>query len=187
MLDLPDEQLMQSYINGNTKAFELLYQKHKEPLHRYLIRQCQTRAIAEELFQDTWIKVINAKQRYQSSAKFSTYLYHIAHHILIDHYRTHSKNVLNSYQSHDDEILDKLAVPSNQQPDQQLIQDQKINQLIRIVTDLPEAQREAFILKEEAGLSLDEIAEVTGSNKQAVKSRLRYAFNKTRTELGGIE
>ena len=83
----PDEELMNRYRDGDAHAFEVLYTRHKGPLYRYLLRQCGAAALAEELFQDVWMKLIRARERYEARAKFTTYLYHLAHNRLIDHYR----------------------------------------------------------------------------------------------------
>jgi RNA polymerase sigma-70 factor (ECF subfamily) len=72
----PDEELMNRYRDGDAHAFEVLYTRHKGPLYRYLLRQCGAAALAEELFQDVWMKLIRARERYEARAKFTTYLYH---------------------------------------------------------------------------------------------------------------
>ena len=93
----PDEELMNRYRDGDAHAFEVLYTRHKGPLYRYLLRQCGAAALAEELFQDVWMKLIRARERYETRAKFTTYLYHLAHNRLIDHYRRAKAGVPISY------------------------------------------------------------------------------------------
>jgi len=80
---LADEELMLAYKNGDAMAFETLYQRHKGSLYRYMLRQCASRAVAEELFQDVWMSIIRTRKRYYSSAKFSTYLFRVAHNRLM--------------------------------------------------------------------------------------------------------
>src|SRR5215207_7311153 len=82
-----DEELMLAYARGSADAFETLYRRHKAPLYRYLVRQCRDPATAEELFQDIWANIVRARQSYTVAARFTTYLYHLAHNRLIDHYR----------------------------------------------------------------------------------------------------
>ena len=83
-----DEALMLEYRDGNADAFEALYARHKGGLFRYCLRHCRERGAAEETFQDVWIRVIGARQRYEPRAKFTTWLYRIAHNRVIDHYRS---------------------------------------------------------------------------------------------------
>src|ERR1700694_2927984 len=82
-----DEQLMLAYAGGDAGAFETLYARHKGPLYRFVLRSVKARAEAEELFQDVWMRAIEARSRYTPQAKFSTWLYTIAHNRLVDHWR----------------------------------------------------------------------------------------------------
>lgn len=85
--DCSDERLMLAYRDGDAKAFEALYRRYRGALHRYLTYQCGNPAVAEELYQDVWIKVVNARADYEPLARFSTWIFRIAHHRLLDHYR----------------------------------------------------------------------------------------------------
>src|SRR5258708_40162393 len=82
-----DEELMLAYAGGDAGAFEALYAKHKGAVFRFVLRSVKARGEAEELFQDVWMKVIEARGRYTPRAKFTTWLYTIAHHRLVDHRR----------------------------------------------------------------------------------------------------
>lgn len=171
-----DEQLMLRYKAGDDTAFETLYRTHKGSLYRYILRSCSNSAVADELFQDVWMKLINARERYENKAKFTTYLYHLAHNRLIDHYRRSNISVVQN----DSEYIETAAASSHQQPDQAAQRHEQVNQLLELVRQLPDDQRETFLLKEEAGMSVTEIAEVTGVGQETAKSRLRYALNKLR-------
>src|SRR5919202_3130423 len=83
----PDEALMLAYQAGNAGAFETLYRRHRTRLYRFVLRAVKTRAVAEELFQEIWMRVIEARSRYTPQAKFTTWLYTIAHNHLVDHWR----------------------------------------------------------------------------------------------------
>ena len=85
--DYTDEDLMLMYRDGDASAFEILYRRHKGPVYRFILRRCGNTGVAEELFQDVWVKLIQARERYAVSARFTTYLYRIAHNRLIDHFR----------------------------------------------------------------------------------------------------
>ncbi|MGA9395444.1 MAG: sigma-70 family RNA polymerase sigma factor, partial [Azonexus sp.] len=91
--DLSDERLMLAYRDGDAAAFEALYSRYRSRLYRHLVHQCGDPHLAEELYQDIWLKVINARADYVPLAKFATWLYRIAHHRLIDHYRQHARKV----------------------------------------------------------------------------------------------
>lgn len=176
-----DETLMMEYASGKAQAFDVLYARHKGPLYRYLLRQCRLAAVAEELFQDVWMNLIRARERYQPRARFTTYLYSLAHNRLIDYYRQQQRGVPLSYSRDPDEsLLDNVPAGAQSQPDEQVGLSRQAAQLLSLIGSLPEAQREALLLREESGLSLDEIAEATGVNTETAKSRLRYAVARLR-------
>ncbi len=174
-----DEELMLAYRGGDAGAFDRLYARHRGPLYRYLLRQCRSAAVAEELFQDVWINLIRARERYEVRARFTTYLFSLAHNRLIDYYRRQAAGVPLSYDDDpDDPLLEAIAAPAAQQPEQAADQRAQVARLLALIEALPEAQREALLLREEAGLSLEDIAQVTGVNVETAKSRLRYAVSR---------
>jgi RNA polymerase sigma-70 factor (ECF subfamily) len=91
--DATDETLMLGYRDGDAAAFDVLYGRHKGGIYRYLLRQCRNAALADELFQDVWMNLIRARAGYTVQAKFSTYLYRIAHNRLMDHFRRNDAGV----------------------------------------------------------------------------------------------
>lgn len=186
LADDTDEELMQRYQIGDAAAFEILYARHKGGVFRYMLRQCRERGVAEELFQEVWLNLINARASYVVRARFSTYIYSIAHNRLIDHYRESGREVPLSYSRDDEDGEDRLAnIPAGdvQQPDRVLAAKQGATEFLRLLQSLPEAQREAFLLHEEADMSIEEIAVATNVNAETAKSRLRYALNKLRSGL----
>ena len=175
-----DEELMLSYGAGNAGAFERLYKRHKGSLYRYLLRQINHVESAEEIYQDTWMQLIRHRNNYQPSAKFKTYLFHIAHNKLIDYYRSKSRGVPLSYEDCD---VDQQPAHTKSGPMYSVARKQIVDRILDALKNLPEAQREAWLLKEECGLTATEIAEATGISLEAAKSRLRYATGKLRQEL----
>lgn len=173
---------MMMYKNGDALAFETLYSRHKGPLYRYVLRQCHSENIAEELFQDIWIKIIKARVRYEVKAKFTTYLYQVAQNRVIDHYRRAGSQVVRDSETE----IETIQARWQDQPDAQSGLGQQMSQLLQSVENLPDEQRQAFLLKEEAGFSLQQIAEFTGVNTETVKSRLRYAIKKLRLAMSEI-
>jgi RNA polymerase sigma-70 factor (ECF subfamily) len=182
-----DEELMLAYGKGDVGAFDELYRRHKGPLYRYLLRQCRDTAIAEELFQDIWTNVIRARRNYAVAARFTTYLYHLAHNRLIDHYRRRAPVALVSYDDDDDATtsIGEIAAPRREQPETAYEARQKAARLLELLQALPAAQREAFVLQHEAGMSVEDIAVVTGVTRETAKSRLRYAMAKLREGMQG--
>ncbi len=175
-----DEELMLAYRDGAARAFELLYARHKGPLYRYVLRLSGPAAVAEELFQDIWMNVVRSRERYEVRAKFTTWLYRLAHNRLIDHYRRTKSGVVVAA---DDDTLDATADEAFREPDNELERRRLGKEIVELLATLPDAQREAFLLRHEAGLSLDEIAHITGVDAETAKSRLRYALAKLRRGL----
>ncbi len=180
MQEPTDEELMMRYGGGDYNAFETLYQRHRGSLLRYLTRQLSDRAVAEELYQEVWLKVINARERYRSSASFRTYLYHIAHNVLIDCYRKQKPESARAEPMN--ENLEQIADPI-ENPERLVSGQNQVRTLLELLDCLPQDQRETFLLKEEAGLTIEEIAITTETGPETVKSRIRYAVNKLRSGL----
>ena len=172
-----DSALMLRYKDGDTAAFEMLYRRHNDALYRYLLRLCRHRATAEDIFQDVWGKIIKARASYRPTAKFTTFMYRVAHNCFIDHVRRNKRH------SNYTEFEPELHADTSESPDMVTERSLARERLILALHDLPEEQRDAFLLHEEAGLSIDQIASVTGSNRETAKSRLRYAINKLRAAI----
>ncbi len=168
----PDEALMLAYVAGDAAAFDALYARHKGPLYRYFKRQLPE-AEANDCFQTLWLKLIDHRDRYQSDAPFRNFLFTLAHNVLMDQHR---KNMRNSERSSEQD-LDEVA-SNNPDPADSSERSQLMARLHALIAALPLAQREAWLLRQETDLSTQEIAEVTGSSEEGIKSRLRYARNK---------
>jgi RNA polymerase sigma-70 factor (ECF subfamily) len=180
-----DEALMEAFRDGDAAAFEVLYRRHKGPVYRYLLRQCRNAGEAEELFQDVWMNLVRAKARYTVEARFTTYIYALAHNRFIDHVRR--KPALSEVPLDDggeDAAPIDVPAPESGQPEVQYQRRERVERFRKALAGLPPPQREAYLLHEESDLSLEDIARVTGSNRETVKSRLRYALDKLRAALG---
>ena len=175
-MEAPDEQLMLAYRDGVAGAFETLYGRHKGRLFRFVLRSVKSRPAAEELYQEIWIRVIEARERYAPQARFTTWLYTIAHNRLVDHWRQHGLSTVS--------VDESEAIPDGRQdPARQAEARESLLRLLKALEALPPAQREAFLLHEEAGLTAAEIAAATGTNEEAAKSRLRYALAKLKAAV----
>jgi len=174
-----DEELMLAYGGGDAAAFEVLYSRHRGPLFRFMLRQVREHATAEELYQDIWQRLITARQRYRPEAKFSTWLYQIAHNRLTDHWRAQSHRPA----APDDAMERAEREPDPQTPERQLSAFEERRRLQLALEELPADQRETVLLRLEQELTLEEIGRITGVGRETVKSRLRYAMDKLRQRL----
>jgi len=182
MADPGDEELMQRYRDGEAGAFDLLYARHKGGVYRYLLRQCGKAEVAEELFQDVWMNLIRGRSTYTVQARFATWLYTLAHHRLIDHYRSQPKGTPVSF-SDDPECLEIIPGARGDEPHVQAELKQDAQRVLACIAALPEAQREAFLMQQESGMSIEEIAQATGVPRETAKTRLRYAYARLRAAL----
>ena len=178
-----DEDLMERYRDGDAGAFDLLYARHKGGVYRYMLRQCGDRDIAEELYQDVWMNLIRARDGYTVTAKFTTWLYRLAHNRLIDYYRSRSGGVPVSFDAEDGPALDNVPAARADDPAVSVDIKQQAGRLLQLIEALPESQREAFLLQQESDMSIEDIAQATGVNRETAKSRLRYALSRLRAGM----
>jgi RNA polymerase sigma-70 factor (ECF subfamily) len=184
--DTSDEELMLLYRDGDAGAFDVLYSRHKGGVYRYLLRQCREAAVAEELFQDVWMNLVRARAGYTVQARFATYLYRLAHNRLIDHYRKTAPATLVSLDEEEGEAIGQALPDGRERPAEEALDGRRqAARLLELIAELPEAQREAFLLQQEGGMSVEAIAQATGVTRETAKSRLRYAMSKLKTGMGG--
>lgn len=174
---LEDTALMLRYRDGDVKAFEILYRRHNQSLYRYLLRMSRDRDAAEDLYQEVWKSIIGSRERYQVTAKFTTFLYRVAHNAFIDYARRNKR--YSSAGNHDPDSNIHAGDEPEEAAEKLLLR----RRLDLALLNLPEEQRDAFLLHEEACLGLDTIALITGVTRETVKSRLRYANRKLKTAL----
>lgn len=176
-----DATLLHRYATGDAAAFESLYRRHEMRIWRYLLRHVGERELAEELMQEVWFTVAREAPKYQPSAKFTTWLFTLAHRRLIDAWRSRRRHV--SLDVGPEEGLPELATEPDDGPlAEAVIRDQALA-LRRAMQALPLEQRDAFLLHIEGDLAVDEVAAVTGCAPETTKSRLRYARSKLRELL----
>ena len=167
-----DESLMQAYAQGDVASFEALYQKHKDALYRYVVRQVSNMDLAHDLYQECWSRIIKSADSYTQDAKWTTWAYRIAHNLIVDHYRSLKP------------IDSELEIESNSYaPDRVYDQEQLSEQLNHCMSKLPAVQCEVFVLSQETDLTLKMIAHVVDASHEAVKTRLRYARSGLQTCL----
>ena len=172
-----DSALMLRYCDGDVAAFETLYRRHNDALYRYLLRLCRHRSTAEDVFQEVWSKIVRARDSYRPTAKFTTFLYRVAHNCFIDHVRRNKRHAGHAPLEPEDHS-DPGETPETA-TERRLARER----LEVALLDLPDEQRDAFLLHEEGGLTIDQIAAITDCNRETAKSRLRYAVNKLRAAI----
>lgn len=188
MSDDADEILMVRYRAGEIRAFEVLLQRHRKPIFNYILRFTHDPALAEDLLQETFLRVIKASGSYEAQARFTTWLYRIARNLCIDASRRGKHRKAQSLDAPlDDEeqgatLLDMTADKKGQ-VDRAVIGKQLGERIEQAVAGLVEEQREVFIMREVLDLSFKEIADIVGVGENTVKSRMRYALEKLRDAL----
>lgn len=176
-----DEQLMARYCAGDSAAFDVLYRRYRGPVFRYMQRLCHAGVDAESLYQDAWLRLIRARGQWNAAMPFRPWLYAIAHNRVVDAWRSEGR-----LPSGDDTTLAQVPDGASGLDVATMLRD-CVERLMQLLGMLPEAQRSAFLLKEEAGLSLEQIGAVTGVERETVKSRLRYALKRLRAGLEGCD
>lgn len=171
-----DEQLMKAYARGDFAAFETLYARHRGPLYRYVLHLLGDEPTANDLFQQTWEKVIRAASGYRETTPFRAWLYVIARNSVMDHFRRAGR-------IREDDWIDSLA-SADPGPETQAEHAARARDLDEAIKRLPAEQADALMLRLAAGLDLAAIARVTGVSPETAKSRLRYAVGKLKQSLG---
>ena len=182
-----DAKLMLQYRDGDADAFLALYARHKGPLYRYLLRQVRNAGAAADLFQDVWSRLVATRGRYEARAKFATYLFHIAHNCTVDFFRRDLRLGRAARPGDADLQSPEPEVPEYQRPDGIAEFAERQSAFLAALSSLPQEQREAFLLHEETGLTIEEIARVTDVGVETAKSRLRYAIRKLKKSLLAAE
>lgn len=175
------EELMLRYTRGDLEAFHSLYNRHRAGLYRYFLRQTGP-GIVEELYQDVWARVIQSRRRYRSSAGFRTWLYTLARNRLIVHWRAQGRLPEMDADMEDDHLLNERA-RARFGPAQLADLRDCIEHLLAQVAVLPDAQRETFLLRHEAGLTMAQIATAMKTGTETARSRLLYAMERLRMTM----
>jgi len=186
--DEADEVLMVAYQNGDVRAFELLLTRHRKPVFNFILRYVGLRETAEDLLQETFLRVIKGAEAYQRQAKFTTWLYTIARNLCVDqsrrakHRKAQSLDAPMNNSAESGTLLDVVAA-SGIASDRQAINKELQVRLHAALARLSEEQREVFLMREFLDMPFKDIADVVGVPENTVKSRMRYALEKLRLEL----
>jgi RNA polymerase sigma-70 factor, ECF subfamily len=188
--DLPDEALMRRYQAGEASAFAVLMRRHVGRLYNFIARHTGNRAVAEDLSQEVFLRVVERAGDFKHEARFTTWLYTIARNQCIDHLR---KASLRRHPSLDDggpgddrlPLKERLENQSVGSSGERVAMDHEVkDRILAGLAKLPDEQREVFLLREVSNLPFQEIAAVTGVPENTVKSRMRYALERLREGMG---
>lgn len=184
---------MLAFKSGDARAFSTLVQRHRGPVYNFILRYVGHRQRAEDVLQETWLKVVRNSSEWQPKARFTTWVYTIARNLCVDSARKESFRKVDSLDapaSHDESDGrtkgDLVADERAQTPDRAAHNVRLRPMIEKALEGLPAEQREVFLLREYQGIGFKEIAEVTGVNENTVKSRMRYALEGLRKRLGEL-
>lgn len=188
MRDDSDESLMLRYRDGDVRAFEVLVTRHRKPVYNFILRFVRDPAQAEDVLQDTFLRLIKSAESYEKQAKFTTWMYTIARNLCVDAARRGKHRKAASLDApvgeEDGAALIDLVADGGAGVDRKVISRELAQRIRQAVEALPDEQREIFILREIADLQFNEIAQIVGCPENTVKSRMRYALEKLREALG---
>jgi RNA polymerase sigma-70 factor (ECF subfamily) len=190
-----DEVLLARWAGGDASAFAALVRRHEAPVYNFVLRQVRSPAVAEDIVQDVFVRVVQSVSDFKGQSRFSTWCFTIARNLCIDHAR---KAALRKHPSLDQPgagddgegatLGDRTADPHPRATvDRSAIGEELRDQITRAVDDLPDDQREVFLLREVGNVPFKEIAVITGVPENTVKSRMRYALERLQRALAEYE
>ena len=182
-----DEVLMLRYKDGDLSAFEVIIEKHQQPLFSFVYRFCNDYHQSQDLVQDVFLRLVKTSKQYEPKAKFTTYLYTIAHNVCIDHLRRKKRrnnvSLSDPVDQENQTTLEDTMKDERANPQRDFEQKSFEQALHQAVENLPAEQREVFLLREQQNLAFDEIARIVGCLPSTAKSRMRYALQNIREKL----
>ncbi len=175
-LQIEDSILVKNYISGDEKALEVLINRHNQRISSFIYSKVLDRDITEDIFQDTFIKVIRTLKRgsYSEEGKFLPWVMRIAHNLIIDHFRKNKR--MPKFEGSDDFNIFSVIKDDKLNAEKQLIKDQIDSDLTLLIDELPDDQREVLMMRIYKDMSFKEISENTGVSINTALGRMRYAL-----------
>ena len=173
---LDDATLVSDYINGNERALEALVLRHKMKIYNFIYSKVFDRDTAEDIFQETFIKVIKTLKRgvYNEEGKFLPWVMRIAHNLVIDFFR--KNNRIPTFDNNDDYDIFQLISDGNPTAERSMIDEQVVEDLQKLIVELPQDQKDVLTMRLYKDMSFKEIAESTGVSINTALGRMRYAI-----------
>lgn len=175
--NLSDYELVKQFIEGKSSSFEILINRHKDKVYSYIYMTVKNQSLAEDIFQDTFIKVMRSLKagKYTDNGKFASWVTRIAHNLIIDHFRKEKQLKTVPNENHEYDLLNNKNLTDGTIEDE-LIHDQIVKDVRKLVDQLPDDQKEVVLLRHYGGLSFKEIAEQTNVSINTALGRMRYAL-----------
>lgn len=172
-----DYELVQEFVNGNQNSIEILIHRHKSKLYTYILLTVKNEQLAEDIFQDTFIKVINSLKagKYRDNGRFLSWVIRISHNLIIDHYRREKQLNTLSNDDYETDIFNSRKM-SDKTIEDTIIQDQIESDIRNLVEKLPDDQKQVILMRHYGGLSFKEIADQTDVSINTALGRMRYAL-----------
>ncbi|MDD2382011.1 MAG: sigma-70 family RNA polymerase sigma factor [Mariniphaga sp.] len=172
-----DNELVQCFIEGDQNSLEILIHRHKRRVYSYILLIVKNQELAEDIFQETFIKVIRSLKRgkYVENGKFISWVLRISHNLIIDHFRKEKLQGVVSNDSMEMDIFNSQKFSENTIEDQ-LVNDQILSEVKKLIKELPEDQQQVIYMRHYMGLSFKEIAEQTDVSINTALGRMRYAL-----------
>ena len=172
-----DYELITGFINGDERSMELLILRHKSKVYSYISLYIRSRDLADDIFQDTFMKVVQSIRagRYQDDGRFLSWVMRISHNLIIDHFRREKQLGLVLNDDYESDLFNSKRL-SDDNVEDVMVRRQVLRDVRRLISDLPEDQREVVIMRHYAGMSFKEIADMTGVSINTALGRMRYAL-----------
>ena len=177
--NLPDEKLVKHYLTGNTHALERLINKHRDRIYFYIISKVKIQSLAEDIFQDTFFKVIKSlkKGKYNEQGKFLPWVMRIAHNLVIDYFRKSKRiSIIQNLKKDSDFDVLNLISDESKNFEKNILKKEQFKELNYIIDKLPEDQKEVLIMRYYEDLSFKEIADKSNVSINTSLGRMRYAL-----------
>ncbi|MBP7496158.1 MAG: sigma-70 family RNA polymerase sigma factor [Bacteroidales bacterium] len=173
---ISDQELISQYLQGNEQSFEKLFRRHKDKIYTYIVILVKDKDLADDMFQDTFIKVINTLKSgyYNEEGKFISWVYRIAHNLIIDHFRRNTKMPIFDSKN-DTDIFRKVKIYDDNIEDK-MVEEQVYKDIRNLVELLPSEQKDVLLMRHYANLSFKEIADISGVSINTALGRMRYAL-----------
>lgn len=177
LFTMTDDQLVTSYVAGNKNAFDVILSRHQQSLYGYILYSVRDREVANDIFQDTFVKAINTIQqgRYTETGKFKAWLNRIAHNLVIDYFRVEKEKNSMCNREYDGDVFNQASL-SEDTIETVMVNNQVMADVRKLVEYLPDTQREVLQMRYYQGLSFKEIADATGVSINTALGRMRYAI-----------
>lgn len=177
LINLSDEELVEGFVSGNHKNFDVLFERHKQKVYSYIFIMIKQEDITEDIFQETFVKVHSnlLKGKYSESGRFVSWVMRIAHNLIIDYFRKKKNNAIIYSDDYERDIFNQQRF-SDTTIEEKLVKRELYLTINELVESLPDAQKEIIKMRHFMGLSFKEIAEETNVSINTALGRMRYAL-----------